>query len=419
MTTEEKSSGSPQWSSTTKLVVGLTFIAIVAALLVNFRGIIGPLILAFILAYALHPLADRICRVSGLSWTASVNVVFLILVALLLTVFTLTGLAVAQQLQSLVRFVQTIVTELPFFVENLSTQVYTFGPFQLDFAQFDLETVANQLLDIVQPLLGQVGNLVRTFATGAVGVLGWGLFILLIAYFVLADSGRWFPDALVSIEIPGHQVDIRRLGRELGRIWNAFLRGQIVLFLLTVLLAAALMTVLGVRLALGLSLLAGLARFVPYVGPLTVWIVTGLVAFFQESNYLGLAPLQYALLVVLGQLVLDQVFDNYLSPRMMGQTLGVHPAAVLVSAIIATNLIGLVGLLLAAPVLATFQLFGRYALRKMLDLDPWPEPEITTRAGALNLRGIVSSGIEKIRSLRRKGAEDAERSPRASDQDPG
>ncbi len=73
MTVEEQPSGSPQWSSTTKLVVGLTFIAMIAALLVNFRGIIGPLILAFILAYALHPLADRICRRIGLSWGASVN----------------------------------------------------------------------------------------------------------------------------------------------------------------------------------------------------------------------------------------------------------------------------------------------------------------------------------------------------------
>jgi predicted PurR-regulated permease PerM len=408
MTVEEQPTGSPNWSSTTKLVVGLTFIAMVAALLVNFRGIIGPLILAFILAYALHPLADRITQGIGLSWTTSVNVVFLFLVALVVTVFTVTGLAVAQQLQSLIRFVQTIVTELPTFVEDLSTQVYVIGPFRLDFAQFDLEAVVNQLLAVVQPLLGQLGNLVRTFATGAVGVLGWGFFILLIAYFVLADSGRWFPNILASVEIPGHQVDIRRLGRELGRIWNAFLRGQIGLFLLTVIAVAALMTVLGVRLALGLSLLAGLARFVPYLGPLTVWIVTGLVAFFQESNYLGLPPLQYALVVVIVQLVIDQVFDNYLSPRIMGQTLGVHPAAVLVSAIIATNLIGLVGLLLAAPVLATFLLFGRYAMRKMLDLDPWPEPEAPPRTGTLNMRSLLANLGKIMSRLRKKGVEDGE-----------
>ncbi len=192
------------------------------------------------------------------------------------------------------------------------------------------------------------------------------------------------------------------------RIWNAFLRGQILLFLLTIISVATLMTLLGVRLALGLSLLAGLARFVPYLGPLTVWIVTGLVAFFQEGNYIGLDPLQYALVVVIVQLVLDQVFDNYLSPRIMGQTLGVHPAAVLVSAIVATNLIGLVGLLLAAPVLATFLLFGRYAFRKMLDLDPWPEAEAAPRTSSINLRRMLTNLGNRINKLRKKGAENAE-----------
>jgi predicted PurR-regulated permease PerM len=75
-------------------------------------------------------------------------------------------------------------------------------------------------------------------------------------------------------------------------------------------------------------------------------------------------------------IIVDQFFDNIVSPRFLGQTLGVHPAAVLVAAIIAANLLGLVGLVLAAPVLASLMLVGRYTIRKMLDIDPWPEPEL-------------------------------------------
>ena len=55
--------------------------------------------------------------------------------------------------------------------------------------------------------------------------------------------------------------------------------------------------------------------------------------------------------------------------------LGIHPAAQLITAIVLTSLIGLMGILLAAPVLASLQLFGRYIVRKMMDKDPWPEPE--------------------------------------------
>ena len=408
MTEEDITQDSPPWGSTTKLVIGLSFVALVAALLVRFRGIIGPLILAFILAYALHPLADWLSIRVGLKWRTSVNILFLVLVVLLGGLFTLTGLAVAQQLQSLVRFIQNVVTDLPALVDDLSTREFILGPFQFGLSQFDLDTIVNQVLDTVQPLLGQVGGLVRTFATGAAGAFGWGFFIMLVSYFVLADSGRWFPDALVNIEIPGHQRDVRRLGRELGRIWNAFLRGQIILFVLTVIAASILMTVLGVRLALGLALLAGVARFIPYVGPFTVWVTTFLVAFFQVANYFNLSPFVYALVVVGAQVILDQIFDNYLSPRMMGQTLGVHPAAVLVSAIVVTNLIGLVGLLLAAPVLATFLLFGRYAIRKMFDLDPWPAYSQEPDAEALSIRDLLNLIVDKWRRLWRRGAKDVE-----------
>jgi predicted PurR-regulated permease PerM len=70
---------------------------------------------------------------------------------------------------------------------------------------------------------------------------------------------------------------------------------------------------------------------------------------------------------------MDQIYDNLVSPRIMGKSLGVHPAAVLVVAIIAFNLIGIIGLVLAAPALATVNLIGRYTARKMFDRDPWAD----------------------------------------------
>jgi predicted PurR-regulated permease PerM len=104
--------------------------------------------------------------------------------------------------------------------------------------------------------------------------------------------------------------------------------------------------------------------------------VTALVVYFQAGNFLGLAPWQYALVIIVFMIVIDNIFDNLVSPRILGQSLGLHPAAVLVAAIIAANLMGLVGVLLAAPVLASLMLAGRYILRKMLELNPFPDPEL-------------------------------------------
>ena len=141
------------------------------------------------------------------------------------------------------------------------------------------------------------------------------------------------------------------------------------------------LSALGTRYFLALALLAGLARFVPYIGPVITWTVTALVVYFQAGNYLGLVPWQYALVVIIFVIVVDNVFDNLVSPRILGDRLGLHPAAVLVAAIIAASLMGLVGVVLAAPVLASLMLVGRYTVRKMFDIDPWPEPELALTPG--------------------------------------
>lgn len=371
-TTPEPSS--PAWSPTTKMVIGLTVVAIVAALLIQFRTIIGPLILAFMLAYVLYPVASRLSTSVNIPWKTAVNLIYLLVVILVGVSFTLTGLTVVQQVQSLIGFVQRNVTNLPALAADLSSQTFTIGPFTFDLAQFDLQTLSEQLLATIQPLLGRVGSLISAFAASAAVTVGWGLFVLVISYFLLADAGT-VPDRFVLVEIPGYDSDFRRLGRELKKIWNAFLRGQLIIMVLVMISYTVIMVIFGMRFAIGIAILAGLGRFVPYLGPLILWIVTALVAFFQEGNYLGIEPLQYAIIVLVVVFVVDQIFDNLITPRFFGQTLGVHPAAVLVAAIIAANLIGIIGLILAAPALATLSLAGRYILRKMVDLDPWPEPE--------------------------------------------
>lgn len=362
---------SPKWGPTMKLIVGLTFVGIAVGLLVYFRGLIGPIILGFVLSYLLHPVAERLSAITRLSWKGSVNVIYLVLLVLLAGSITIAGFAVVQQIQNLILVVDRFLTNLPQLAADLSTRTYYLGPFELAMAQLELGSITERFLAYLQPLLGRMGALVSTAATSAAATFGWTLFVLVISYFLLADASR-VPERLPYVQLPGYDEDLRRLGVELKRSWNAFLRGQLILITLVLISYTILMTVLGVRYAIAIAILAGLSRFVPYLGPLTAWTVTALVAFFQPVNYFGLDPWQYTLLVIISAVVLDQIFDNLVSPRLFGHTLGIHPAAVLIAAILGANLIGLIGLVLAAPAVATFKLVGRYIVRKMLDLDPWP-----------------------------------------------
>jgi predicted PurR-regulated permease PerM len=277
--------------------------------------------------------------------------------------------------QSLVIIVQDALRTLPEMVAAFSGQVYQLGPFKLDFSALDLSDLSSQVLGMVQPLLSRTGTLLGTVAGSAANFLGWLLFVILVSYFVLVESGG-LRDRLIIVEVPGYTHDLARLSRELGRIWNAFLRGQIILFFLAIIVYSTVLSVLGIHYAIGLAVLAGFARFVPYVGPAINWALLAIVAYFQAFKLFDLQPFQYTLLVLLIALLIDQIFDNLVSPRILSDALKVHPAAVLVAAIIAANLFGLLGVVVAAPVLATATLFWKYTMRKMLDLDPWPEQEI-------------------------------------------
>jgi predicted PurR-regulated permease PerM len=380
MSTDNASQPSPNWSSTVKTAIGITIAGLLIALLIYFRSIVGPLILAFILIYLLHPLAALLSSHTRLSWRASVNIIYIILLVLVIVSSTLTGLAALQQIQSLITVVERFVNNLPSLIDKLSTQIYTIGPYQIDLSQYtDLSQLGNQLINALQLIIGRAGTIAGTFATATASTIAWGSFVMIISYFVLADLGK-VPQVQDYINIPGYSYDIQRISSALGRIWNAFLRGQLTIVIMVILSYTILLSILGVRYAFAIAILAGLARFVPYVGPIIVYIVMALVTLFQGGNYFNLQPIYYTLLTIILSILMDQIYDNLISPRIMGRSLGVHPAAVLVVAIIAANLIGLIGLVLAAPVLASVMLISRYTLRKMFDRDPWedykerPEP---------------------------------------------
>jgi predicted PurR-regulated permease PerM len=259
-------------------------------------------------------------------------------------------------------------------VAQLSTRVFVIGPFRFDMRTLDLNALSQQILALVQPLLGRTGTLVGTLASRAAETFGWTVFVLIVSYFVMAESSGLRRD-LFKIDIPGYTGDLNRLGSELGRIWNAFLRGQIIIFALAAAIYSILLPILGVRYALGIALMAGLAKFLPYIGPAITWVVMALVTFFLSNHPFGLSPLAHTALVVIITSVIDWIIDSFITPRIMASTLKVHPAAVFFAALIAANLLGLLGVVIAAPFLASVTLLGKYTMRKMFDLDPWPEAE--------------------------------------------
>lgn len=389
MTTPEKTV-SPRWNNTTKIIVGLTLAGVVTLLIIRFQYILAPLLMSFVLAYLLHPVADFFHRKLRIPWRVITTVIFLLLLFSILGLLAWGGISIVEQIQNLITFFQDLLTDIPEFFESLSTKPLEIGPFKFDLSKLDLGNLWTQLQGVVSPILSELGSLIGSLATSIGTTLTWLLFILLISYFMLSESAGVRRN-LFRIQVPTYQEDISKLGNQLSHIWNAFLRGQLLIFAITVAYYSILLSILGVRYFFLLAILAGLARFVPYIGPFVAWTTYGLVALFQV-NYFGMAAFPYALLVVGCAWVSDLIMDNFVVPRVMSDALEVHPAAVLIMVIISASLFGLVGVLLAAPVLASIKLILTYIVRKLMDADPWEGLKVISPPPSLP---VLWSGIKK------------------------
>ena len=367
----QESIKSPYWNTTTKLVFGLTIVAILAGIFLYYRSIVSLLILAFIITYLFRPVVIYLTDKTEMSWRLSTTLLFVLIIIMLIGLLTGAGLAIAQQVTSLVRVLQDFVENLPELANDLTVYLGQFGTIG---EIINLNDLANRALEAIQPFLGQLGSIVGTIATGAAASLGKLFFVVFVAYFILAESSQV---GNISIEqIPQYDYDVRRMSRQLRIIWDSFFRGQIIIFMMVFVIYLIVLSALGVRYSIALAAMTGLAVFVPYVG---IWVTASvlfLVTFLQPTNYFGLLPWQYAALILAVTVVINFTFDNYITPRFLGRTLDIHPAAVLVAALGMASLLGIVGIFLAAPVVATLKLLGIYVFKKMFDLDPWPEPEV-------------------------------------------
>ncbi len=396
-----QASTSPKWSTTTKIIVTLLLLTGIIALLIRFAGLLNTLISAFIIAVLFHPIAEFVNRKTGIPWTWSVSIIYFITVLIVFGLLTVGGIALINQINELIRFLQTTLAQLPVFVEQLTTTTFTIGPFDLDFSYINWEQIGNQLLSSVQPILTQLGNLFGSVATGAVGFVGSFLLSLLISFLIITETEE-ASDRMIKIEIPGYQEDFEKLGYKIRKTWNQFLRGQALIFLFRFILYLIILTVFRLRFALGMALLATLGNFIPYIGVAIVWIINFFVAFFQGSTAFGMEPFAYALTVMAVGWISDNLYDTFFSPKYLGGVLKLHPAAILVAVLVGLSLFGILGMFLAPPTLATLRVLWQYASKKLQDKDPWEEDyEISEETGSLPILGRIAMSLRgRIREIR-------------------
>lgn len=357
---------SPRWGWATKLVVGLLLIAGLLALIIRFDEYFKLVITAFIISFLLHPLCRLLNKRLKISWRVASAIVYFLIAGLTIWLITSAGSTIITQAQNLFKSLTQNVDGLTNFLESWSNRIIAIGPFNFTLPYLDTDVISQTITEYLQPAATQAGKLV--------GFVGGFLFNLIITYmvsFFITSETNGSQKRLFNINIKGYEKDFRRLGMEISKIFNAFIRGEFTVVAIAIIVYVIFLGVLGLPYFLVLAIIAGLGRFIPYIGAWIGWIGFIIGALLQDPTPYGLTKLMYVVLVVSIAMVIDMVLDHVLTPKLMGDTLEVHPAAIMISALIGGQIFGLLGIILAAPTFATLKLLMGYATKKLFDQDPW------------------------------------------------
>jgi predicted PurR-regulated permease PerM len=340
--------------------VGFWLLALLLAVLALYvlRDVLLPFVAGLALAYLLDPLADRFQRL-GLGRLGATILILVLFVLFFVLALVLIVPLVAHQLAA-------FIDRLPGYVGRLQTLLAQQGAPLIERlggpeALADMEkSVGN----IVTQAAAWLGAFLRSLWSGGQAILSvFGLLVVtpVVAFYLLVDWDRmvrsvdsWLPRR--------HRDTIRMLARQIDAAMAGFIRGQsLVCLILGTFYAVALMLI-GLNFGALIGLISGFLTFIPYVGSLTGFVLSvgvALVQFWPDWTMI----LATVAIFAFGQFV----EGNFLSPKLVGASVGLHPVWLMFALLAFGSLFGFVGLLLAVPLAAAVGVLARFALEQYLE----------------------------------------------------
>lgn len=343
-----------QFTPTQKRAAAWTAIAALAALVLWALGpVLTPFVVAGVLAYALTPLVDRLDAAGG----GRVPRVLAVLVVELL--FILAVLCVALLIVPvMVKEVPLLRQQLPQLLDTLRATVSPWlAQFGINIA-LDLASLRELLVEYLNANWGEgfssLWSSVKLGGSVVLTLVGLGVLIPVALFYLLLDW-KYVVARVLELVPPRARPSVDAFTREADEVLGQYLRGQLLVMVTMAIFYSVGLALFGLDLALPIGVFTGLAMFVPYVGfgiGLALAFVAGLLEF---------ASLRAVVMVgtVYG---VGQVFESfYLTPRLVGERIGLHPLAVIFALLAFGQLLGFVGVLVALPVSAVLLV----AIRRM------------------------------------------------------
>ncbi len=332
-------------------------------MLYSLGSILAPFIVAFIIAYILHPLVDRLVR-KGLPRVAAVAVVTVPIIALLVVAIVLGIPALATQIESLIEqlpeAVQRVVTSLENLRDRVARTTLPFGSNQqvVDQLTVDQNKISEFLHQQQQEIIRRAWAAVRGVGKGftfLLTLIGYIVLTPVLMIYLLKDFNGISQRVQNLIPVQQRAKSLAFL-REFDNLVSRFLRGQVIAAAIVGVLTWLGLMLLGVPYSGLIGVIAGVFNVVPYLG-LLVSVVPVILIAVLSGDFMSIIVKAG---IVFG--IVQLIDSTVTGPRIVGDSIGLHPVLVILALAVGSFFFGFVGLLLAMPAAVLIKLLLRDAL---------------------------------------------------------
>jgi len=337
----------------------LVLLVVAGWLMYLLAPVITPFAISAVLAYLGDPFVDRLEKVSIWRWklgrTVAVSIVFILMLSLLIVVLLIVIPLLVDQIRLLIQL-------FPRWIEWFSGTALPWlaGKFGFALKDFDATQFSQVLKDYWKEISTAAFKVVDYVSRGgmAVAALLTNLILIpVVTFYLLRD---WDPLVRATQDLLPRNIEgeISRMIGEVDEVLGAFFRGQLIVMLALGLIYSIGLSVVGIELAILIGMGAGLLSIVPYLGSIVGVLVGAGAAIFQFQDV-------FHLLMVLLVFGVGQAAEGmYLTPKLVGDRIGLHPVTVIFAVLAGGQLFGFLGILIALPVAAALNVLVRHMLLK-------------------------------------------------------
>lgn len=342
-----------------QLLFWLAALVVCVFFLMTFRAILLPFIAGMALAYFLDPVADRLERLGLSRMMATVVILTAFVIVFVLSLMIIIPI-LASQLNQFIQHIPGYVTELQDFIATSNAAwLPQWLNSQMDTIKENFSKYLSEGVGFIGTLFGQIWNSGKAL----VDIASLLVVTPVVAFYLLLDWDRMI--AKVDSWIPrNHVATVREIATELDNTIAGFVRGQGSLCLILGIYYAVGLSLIGLNFGLLIGFFTGMISFIPYVGSTVGLLLAAGVALVQFwPDYMHL------IMVVVFFFSGQFIEGNILQPKLVGQSVGLHPVWLMFALFAFGALFGFVGVLVAVPAAAAIGVLVRFALARYLESD--------------------------------------------------